>query len=83
MPDTESEVAEFTDEESTASSVSTCDYSDTDVESACSDFDVHTTNRYTQINSCSMESSECTYVLYISHFTGHINVQSGWHPYQC
>ena len=52
---TESEVAEFIDEESTASSVSTCDYSDTDVESACSDFDVHTTNRYTQINSSLMK----------------------------
>ena len=74
QPRLTSEVAEFTDEESTVSSISTCDYSDTDV---------HTTNRSTQINSCLMESSECTYVLYISHFTGHINVQSGWHRYQC
>ena len=26
-----------------------CDYSDTDVESACSDFDEHTADRYTHV----------------------------------
>lgn len=34
---------------STASSASMCDYSDTDVQSACSDFDEHTADRYTYV----------------------------------
>lgn len=60
MPDSIPECAQSSDEESTTSSISTCDYSDTDMESACSDCETHTTDRYIIVSCYLMKDRECS-----------------------
>ena len=60
MPDSIPKCAQSSDEESTTSSISTCDYSDTDMESACSDCETHTTDRYIIVSCYLMKDRECS-----------------------